>query len=235
MADKKLSPSKKKSRDAIEARKEKAALELRPSHVALGYLGSHLEMATTRVEQAGYHSPRVGRNGPVYVLRRKSVTIPLELTDVGVARPGTVPDIGWNYSTEDHCFLIKTIDMKLQGEVLTKLFSFKETAGEFLLGGIKIRLVQDSTPAKWHVALYHSKGVSAKLGFSVLCSRNIVFPGDIFDNISTVFTKVSKTLTSDGIFMFEVPGLPGFSIEVMFGRTSLSSHALEARTQDKPY
>lgn len=212
---------------------ENAALQLRISHVGLGFLGNHFESATVRIEQGGYYSPRSTREGLMYVLRRGEKTIPIELKDTGVAPRGGNPDIGWDYSSKHKCFMIKTSNPQLQGEVLVKLFGFKQVGDSFNFGGLKIRLVEDSIPAKWHTALYHQKGKEARMGFFWLCSKHTSSAGDAFAKISDAFMGVSQELPSTGLFSFEVPGLPGFSIEILFGSTSLRLHALESKAQDK--
>lgn len=216
---------KKSEKDAAN---KKAGEEIRTSHIGFGFLGDYEDDARGRIQRADYYSPRIGSNGPVYVTRRGvHQTIPIELADVGLAQ-NDEPNIGWDYCGERKCFIIKTTNSKLQGEVLVKLFGFKEIAGNFFFGKIKVHLLDSRVPAKWHMALYHHDGVAAKHGFSWLCSKHNTDTNDIFDCISKAFKGVSQKLPKNGIMEFDVPRLPGFKIEVMFGASSLRAHALES-------
>lgn len=208
--------------------KEAKIPELRVSHMGLGFLGSHVSMATDRIERAGYTDPRESRTGLMYLRRRGKISLPVELVDTGYARQEETPSIGWDYSTEGQRFNIKTLDPATHGEVLCKIFGFKEENGVFSRGGISIALIQDFQPAKWHLALYRQKGVEAREGFVGLCSKHISTSGDIAAKISDAFISISRELPANGTFSFEVPGLAGFSIEILFGSTSLRAHALDS-------
>jgi hypothetical protein len=213
-------------------KKEEKLPELRVSHIGLGYLGNDAETATKRVQRAGYFDPRDTQTGAIYVFRRRGQTIPLELIDVGLPGRGEEPLLGWDYSTEFECFTIFTTNPQQQGEILVKLFGFKKSdkkdSDEFYLGGLKIRLLQSNKPAKWHLAMYNAKGQDARTGFMARCSKQVSKPGDIFAQISDMFAGTCKELPKGGIFKISVPEIPGFSIEVMFGKHSLKCHALEA-------
>lgn len=192
-------------------------------------MGSEDE-ARRRMARAGFFDEKETASGLMYVRRREhQQTLPLELVDIGGgSREETSQGFGWDFSRERGAFVIKSENPSLHAKILTDLCGFKQDEGSEVLTtrSLRIMLIQSQNAPKWHVG-FHAKLVKTlRDGFREKCDQ-LAEKDLVFGNISMEFLQRSTPWPDNGIFNFSVPGLTGFTLELMTGTKPLKSHRLE--------